>query len=62
MQTLRSKRIPSPTTAREWEQLTLLPFVERRPESRATFRTQGGHAALERVYTPDHIADVDFAA
>ena len=25
--------------AREWEQLTLLPFMERRPERRETFRT-----------------------
>ncbi|MEO7038808.1 MAG: methylmalonyl-CoA mutase family protein [Candidatus Elarobacter sp.] len=44
----------------QWEQLTLLPFVERRPESREIFRTQGG-AALERVYTPAHVADLDFA-
>ncbi|MBV8580383.1 MAG: methylmalonyl-CoA mutase family protein [Candidatus Eremiobacteraeota bacterium] len=43
----------------EWEQLTLLPFAERRPESRATFRTLGG-VALERVYTPEHIEDVDY--
>jgi len=44
---------------REWEQLTLLPFTERRPEARETFRTQGG-ATLERVYTPDDVADVDY--
>jgi hypothetical protein len=31
-----------------WEQLTLLPFTARRPESRATFRTQGG-LPLERL-------------
>ncbi|MBV8645027.1 MAG: methylmalonyl-CoA mutase, partial [Candidatus Eremiobacteraeota bacterium] len=43
----------------EWEQLTLLPFAERRPESRSTFRTLGG-VALERVYTPEHIEDVDY--
>jgi methylmalonyl-CoA mutase cobalamin-binding domain/chain len=44
---------------REWEQLTLLPFTERRPEAREVFRTQGG-APLERVYTPEHVADVDY--
>jgi len=42
-----------------WEQMTLLPFTERRPESRATFRTQGG-LPLERLYTPDHVADLDY--
>ncbi|HEX3549327.1 MAG TPA: methylmalonyl-CoA mutase family protein, partial [Candidatus Elarobacter sp.] len=44
---------------REWEQLTLLPFTERRPESREVFRTFSG-APLERVFTPAHVADVDF--
>ena len=29
----------------EWEQLTLLPFTERRPEARETFRTLGGTRA-----------------
>jgi methylmalonyl-CoA mutase N-terminal domain/subunit len=43
----------------EWEQLTLLPFTERRPESREVFRTMGG-TPLERVYTPEHVAGVDF--
>src|SRR6202166_1768381 len=43
-----------------WEQLTLLPFVERRPEARETFRTQGG-LPLERIYTPEHVEGVDFA-
>jgi methylmalonyl-CoA mutase N-terminal domain/subunit len=42
-----------------WEQLTLLPFTERRPESRATFRTQGG-LPLERLYTPEHLAELDY--
>jgi methylmalonyl-CoA mutase N-terminal domain/subunit len=42
-----------------WEQMTLLPFTERRPESRATFRTQGG-LALERLYTPHDVRDVDY--
>src|ERR1700736_832871 len=44
----------------EWEQLTLLPFTERRPESRETFRTLGG-LPLERIYTPEHAADLDYA-
>ncbi|MBV9408928.1 MAG: methylmalonyl-CoA mutase, partial [Candidatus Eremiobacteraeota bacterium] len=43
----------------EWEQLTLLPFAERRPESRETFRTLGG-VGLERVYTPEHVEDLDY--
>jgi len=42
-----------------WEQLTLLPFTERRPESRATFRTQGG-LPLERLYTPEHLSELDY--
>ena len=45
---------------REWEQSTLQPFVARRPEQREVFRTLGG-AALERVYTPEHVADVDYS-
>jgi methylmalonyl-CoA mutase cobalamin-binding domain/chain len=44
----------------EWEQLTLLPFTERRPESRETFRTLGG-LPLERIYTPEHTAGLDYA-
>jgi methylmalonyl-CoA mutase cobalamin-binding domain/chain len=43
----------------EWEQLTLLPFTERRPEAREAFRTLGG-VTLERVYTPEHVEDVDY--
>jgi methylmalonyl-CoA mutase N-terminal domain/subunit len=42
-----------------WEQLTLLPFTERRPESRPSFRTQGG-LPLERLYTPSHVAGLDY--
>jgi methylmalonyl-CoA mutase N-terminal domain/subunit len=42
-----------------WEQLTLLPFTERRPESRALFRTQGG-LPLERLYTPEDVAGIDY--
>jgi methylmalonyl-CoA mutase N-terminal domain/subunit len=45
---------------REWEQLTLLPFTERRPESREVFRTIGG-IPLERIYTPEHVEDIDYA-
>jgi methylmalonyl-CoA mutase N-terminal domain/subunit len=52
-----------PTTVaehqREWEQLTLLPFAERRPESREAFRTLGG-TTLQRVYTPDDLAAHDY--
>ncbi|BDE05023.1 methylmalonyl-CoA mutase [Vulcanimicrobium alpinum] len=39
----------------QWEQLTLLSFMERRPEARPVFRTLGG-LPHERVYTPEHIA------
>ncbi|HZO95664.1 MAG TPA: methylmalonyl-CoA mutase family protein [Candidatus Baltobacteraceae bacterium] len=45
---------------REWEQLTLLPFTERRPESRELFRTIGG-IPLERLYTPEHVESMDYA-
>jgi len=44
---------------REWEQLTLLPFMQRRPERRETFRSLSG-TALERLYTPNDVADVDY--
>ncbi len=52
---------PSPVAdaQRDWEQLTLLPFVERRPERRETFRTFSG-SELKRLYTPDDVADVDY--
>jgi methylmalonyl-CoA mutase cobalamin-binding domain/chain len=39
---------------REWEQQTLFPFAERRPERREAFRTLGG-LPLERVYAPDDV-------
>ena len=45
--------------AREWEQLTLLPFMERRPERRETFRTISG-TELKRLYTPLDVADVEY--
>jgi methylmalonyl-CoA mutase cobalamin-binding domain/chain len=44
---------------REWEQMTLLPFIERRPERRETFRTFSG-APLERLYTPQHLEQIDY--
>ena len=40
----------------EWEQLTLLPFMERRPERRSSFRTLSG-TELQRLYTPTDVAD-----
>jgi methylmalonyl-CoA mutase N-terminal domain/subunit len=45
----------------EWEQLTLLPFMERRPERRSSFRTLSG-TELQRLYTPTDVADVDYLA
>lgn len=57
---MQSTDTPIAELQHEWEQLTLLPFTERRPEARDAFRTQGG-AVLERVYTPAHVADVDYA-
>jgi methylmalonyl-CoA mutase cobalamin-binding domain/chain len=44
---------------REWEQQTLFPFTERRPERRDVFRTLGG-LPLERVYAPDDLAEHDY--
>ncbi len=46
---------------RAWEQTTLFPFMERRPERRETFHTISG-SPLERLYTPRHLADIDYAA
>lgn len=43
----------------DWEQLTLFPFTERRPEARDVFRTQGG-TELERLYTPESLAGHDY--
>jgi methylmalonyl-CoA mutase cobalamin-binding domain/chain len=44
---------------REWEQMTLLPFTERRPERRTQFRTLSG-TPLERIYTPAHVENLDY--
>lgn len=44
---------------RGWEQLTLLPFAQKRPERREQFRTLGG-IALERLYTPADLAEHDY--
>ena len=43
----------------EWEQQTLFPFMERRPERRAAFRTISG-TEMNRVYTPLDVADVGY--
>ncbi|MHB8146788.1 MAG: acyl-CoA mutase large subunit family protein [Vulcanimicrobiaceae bacterium] len=43
----------------EWEQMTLLPFVERRPERRETFRTISG-TELKRLYTPSDTRDLSY--
>ncbi len=45
--------------AERWEELTLRPFMERRPERREVFRTLGG-TALERLYTPQSQSDHDY--
>ncbi len=42
-----------------WEQLTLFPFAQRRPERRKIFRTHGG-LELERLYTPDEVGSLDY--
>ena len=47
------------TETERWEQLTLFPFMQRRPERRETFRTHGG-MALERLYTPAHLEGFDY--
>ena len=44
---------------RDWEQLTLVPFVERRSERRPAFRTVSG-TELNRLYTPNDVTDVDY--
>jgi methylmalonyl-CoA mutase cobalamin-binding domain/chain len=41
---------------REWEQLELADFLKRQPESRAEYRTGSG-LPVQRVYTPEDIAD-----
>ena len=61
MQTADPRTGPATEARENWEQLTLLPFTERQPESREVFRTMGG-LPLERVYTPEHVGDVDFLA
>src|SRR6202790_1683829 len=45
----------------EWEQLTLLPFMDRRPERRPSFRTLSG-TELHRIYTPSDVAGIDYLA
>jgi methylmalonyl-CoA mutase N-terminal domain/subunit len=46
---------------REWEQMTLLPFTQRRPERRETFHTISG-TPIERLYTPDDVGAIDYVA
>ena len=50
---------PVSEAKREWEQMTLLPFTERRPERRESFKTLSG-TTLERIYTPDEVAKHDY--
>src|SRR5271165_5037927 len=55
------ERVPLAQAARDWEQMTLLPFVEKRPERREVFRTFSG-SELKRLYTPEDLADVAYEA
>jgi methylmalonyl-CoA mutase N-terminal domain/subunit len=46
--------------AREaWEENTLAPFAAKRPERRDKFETLGG-VELQRLYTPEDVADIDY--
>src|ERR1017187_3367186 len=56
---VRAELEPIESAQHEWEQLTLLPFTGRRPESKDVFRTLGG-TPLERIYTPRDITEHDF--
>jgi len=47
---------------REWEAETLSPTLERFGERRETFTTDTGGQAVERLYTPDDVADLDHDA
>ncbi len=65
MSTRLEQKLPSgpdgriPGAAREWEQMTLLPFLKRRPERRDPFRTLSG-TPVERLYTPEDLAGIDY--
>ncbi len=43
----------------DWEATELRTFLARQPESRAEYRTGAG-LPVERVYTPEHVADTPF--
>jgi methylmalonyl-CoA mutase cobalamin-binding domain/chain len=53
------ERVPLSEAARDWEQMTLLPFIEKRPERRQVFRSFSG-VELKRLYTPDDLGDHDY--
>ncbi|MBI2880585.1 MAG: hypothetical protein HYY21_03300, partial [Candidatus Tectomicrobia bacterium] len=44
---------------REWEEKVLREALERQPESREEFRTES-QIRVERLYTPEHVADLDY--
>ncbi len=44
---------------REWEETTLKKALERFPERKEKFVT-GSSAEVERLYTPEHVADLDY--
>ncbi|MBI2881281.1 MAG: methylmalonyl-CoA mutase family protein [Candidatus Tectomicrobia bacterium] len=44
---------------REWEEKVLRKTLERQPESREEFRTES-QIPVERLYTPEHVADLDY--
>jgi methylmalonyl-CoA mutase, N-terminal domain len=48
------------TARQRWERETLEPALKRAPERAGVFTTISGHP-IERLYTPDDIADVDVA-
>src|SRR5688500_10408002 len=45
----------------DWEQRELLELLERQPESRPEYETASG-VPLERVYTPEHVAELPLDA
>jgi methylmalonyl-CoA mutase N-terminal domain/subunit len=44
----------------DWEEETLSPTLERFGERKETFETDTGGQAVERLYTPEHVADLDY--
>ncbi|MFB6250232.1 MAG: methylmalonyl-CoA mutase [Halobellus sp.] len=47
---------------REWEEETLEPTIERFGERKEAFATDTGGPELNRIYTPDDVADLDYEA